>query len=48
MNWTIMLVGNDGMQLFLGENEFGSFNRERALGLAERAGRLVGIIVVEA
>jgi hypothetical protein len=48
MNWTIMLVGHDGMQLFLGENEFGSFSRERALIVAGKAGRLAGINVIEA
>lgn len=48
INWTIMLADHDGMQLFLGENEFGSFSRERALILAEKAGRLTGIDVIEA
>jgi hypothetical protein len=48
MNWTIMLEGHDGTELFIGENEFGSFNRERALELAGKAGRLTGINVIEA
>ena len=47
MNWTIMLVANDGSEFFLGENEFGSFTRENALRIAEKAGHLSGITVVE-
>jgi hypothetical protein len=43
--WAILLVGNDGVELFIGENEFGAFNRDRALALAGRVGRLAGIPV---
>ncbi len=45
MNWTIMLVHPDGTGLCLGENEFGSFNHERALVLASRVGKMLGISV---
>jgi len=44
-NWVITLIGGDGLQLFLGENEFGSMSRAGALALAERVGRLAGINV---
>jgi hypothetical protein len=46
-NWSILLVDRNGAQLSLGENEFGSFHRERALELAGKLGRLAGIAVVE-
>ena len=39
-NWAIMLVSVDGRQLFLGENEFGSFTRKGAVDLAEKVARL--------
>ncbi len=45
-NWTIMLASGDGVNLFLGENEFGAFSRERALQLAGKVGQLAGITVV--
>jgi len=46
-NWTIMLVGVDGRELFLGENEIGSLHHERALEVARQVGGLVGIHVVD-
>jgi len=47
MTWSIVLVGLDGGELSIGENEFGSLHRERALWLARKVGRLAGIEVVE-
>jgi len=44
-NWSILLVGGDGTELFLGENEFGSFSREGAIELAGNVSRLTGIQV---
>jgi hypothetical protein len=44
-NWSIRLVGGDGTELFLGENEFGSFSREGAIELAGNVSRLTGIQV---
>lgn len=44
-NWAITLIGGDGLELSLGENEFGSLSREGALALAENVGRLAGIKV---
>jgi len=44
-NWTIMLVGVDGRELFIGENEFGSLHHENAVELAGQVGRLAGIRV---
>ena len=47
MNWAIALVGLDGGQLFIGENELGSLHHEHALTMATRVGRLAGIKVVD-
>lgn len=44
-NWAIMLACCDGLELFLGENEFGSLSREGALALAANVGRLTGITI---
>jgi hypothetical protein len=46
-NWVITLIGGDGLQLFLGENEFGSMSRDGAKALADNVGRLAGIKVNE-
>lgn len=45
MNWSIALVVADGRELYLGENEFGSFSRDGAVALAENVSRLTGIPV---
>ncbi len=45
MNWSIVLAGADGREVFIGENEFGSLDRDRAVALATRVGELTGISV---
>lgn len=44
-NWTIMLVGQDGYELFLGENVLGALTRDRALALADKVASRTGIPV---
>jgi len=46
-NWSILLVGDDGPGLHVGENALGSLRRERALEIALKIGRLAGIPVIE-
>lgn len=46
-NWSILLVGSDGLGLNLGENALGSMRHERALEIANKVGRLAGIPVIE-
>ena len=45
--WSILLVGDDGLGLHVGENALGSLRRERALEIANKIGRLAGIPVIE-
>lgn len=42
-NWSILLECPDGLNLFLGKNEFGFASREEAVALATRLGQLAGI-----
>ena len=47
MNWRIQLVDRQGYTLQIGENALGSLSRERAVAIARKVGRLVGIPVAE-
>jgi hypothetical protein len=47
VNYAITLVCADDYELYIGENQFGSFSHERALDLANRVGHLAGIDVVD-
>jgi hypothetical protein len=40
-----MLVGQDGYELFLGENVLGALTRDRALALADKVASRTGIPV---
>ena len=44
-NWNVVLVDQDGRELFLGEHVFGAFSRERALALADKVASRTGIRV---
>lgn len=46
-SWTILLRCHDGLELSIGDSEFGCLDREGALALARKAGGLAGIAVIE-